>query len=115
MSFLGPHGSGKTTTLQKLYCTARENGKAAFYFDCARIGERKPPSLILQGNWKDRICFIDNAQKLRDETSIAEFAAGMSYCLAFSPVVSAEINGKFFARLSSANHSEILFHPIHYE
>ena len=84
MSFLGPHGSGKTTTLQKLFCTARERGKEAFYFDCETY-TKTPPSLRLA----NKICFIDNAQILRDECkSIAEFAAdGMSFCLAFSPVL----------------------------
>ena len=85
MSFHGPHGSGKTTALQKLFCTARERGKVAFYFDCETY-TKTPPSLCLD----NKICFIDNAQILRDECkSIAGFAADcMSFCLAFSPVLS---------------------------
>ena len=59
-AFLGPKGTGKTTTLIQAYHTAIQLGLKAYYFDCSD-NDRKFKGV----SGIDCYFFIDNAQNLR--------------------------------------------------
>ena len=81
----------------------------AFHFDC-QTNTKHPPSLPY--NRRNRICFIDNAQRLRDEKSIAEFGnKGMSFCLAFSPFMASDM-GSSKVRCPLQCEAEYFFTPF---
>ena len=61
---IGPSSSGKSTTLNKLWLTARSKNQKAYYVDVeSDDGTFCKPE-------EPELCFVDNAQKLRDRKSL---------------------------------------------
>jgi Cdc6-like AAA superfamily ATPase len=79
--FLGPSGTGKTTTLQALYCKLhKENKDQVLYID-AKYEELKASCTCMYA-------FVDNAQCLKQKSNSVGFLRhAKSLCLAFSPLL----------------------------
>ena len=83
-AFLGPKGTGKTTTLIETCHTAIQLGLKAYYFDCS-YNDRD----IKGFSGIDCYFFIDNAQNLRKlcRDNITRTLRQGKVCLVFSSVV----------------------------
>ena len=79
---IGPSSSGKSTTLNKLWLTARSMSQKAYYVDVeSDDGTFCKPK-------ETELCFVDNAQKLKHRNSLIRVLKYFkSLCLAFSPTV----------------------------
>ena len=81
IAFVGPKGSGKSTTLLESYYFAEQSGKTARFIDLMCINQNYPPS-----DGRGIYFFVDNAQRLRNEKlkSVQQSLVGGKLCLAFS-------------------------------
>ncbi len=83
VAFLGPKGSGKSTTLREAYYRAQKSGKNAFCFDLKTMVAMDYSNYDGRGSY----FFVDNAQMLRRHNSMNSFVGLINQgkvCLAFS-------------------------------
>lgn len=108
VAFLGPKGSGKSTTLCETFYEAQRLGKSCIYMDLA-VTEDKAYCIN-----NDSYVFIDNAQKLRKEMDKFKHLLGVlvqsfKVCLAYSPVLYDNNGGYTFLKSPVQHLIEIFF------
>ena len=69
VAFLGPKGSGKSTTLREAYYHAQNSGEKAFCFDLNIMAAKDYSNYDGRGSY----FFVDNAQMLRHYNSMNSF------------------------------------------
>jgi hypothetical protein len=85
VKFIGPGGSGKSTTLCETFYLAKQTGKNVFYVDLGAALDSQYEKCSAEGFY----CFIDNAQKLNDFPCLVRMLTGgrRHVCLAFSATI----------------------------